>query len=156
MPGVKNGHRSIKVRIPAGVSDGGKVRLRGQGVSAPTGGPPGDLVLTVRVREHPHFRRDGDDLHLTLPITPAEAYEGAKVKVPTLEGPVTLTIPSGTQSGATLRLRGKGAPKRKGGHGDLYVDVQIRLPEPGDEAVAEALRKVAEKLGDDVRAGIRL
>jgi curved DNA-binding protein len=120
---------SVTVRIPPGVSDGGRIRLRGKGAEGRGGAPPGDLYARIRVRPHRFFRREGRDLTLDLPITVGEATLGAKVEVPTLEGRVTLTIPAGTDSGAKLRLRGKGVPHPSGrAAGDLYVIVQIRVP----------------------------
>jgi len=120
---------SVTVRIPPGVSDGGRIRLRGKGAEGRGGAPPGDLYARIRVRPHRFFRREGRDLTLELPVTVREATLGAKVEVPTLEGRVTLTIPAGTDSGAKLRLRGKGVPHPSGGAaGDLYVIVQIRVP----------------------------
>ncbi|MFW6067786.1 MAG: DnaJ C-terminal domain-containing protein [Myxococcota bacterium] len=144
VPGVSDGHRSLKVRIPAGVKDGDRIRLKGQGMASPAGGAPGNLVLTVRVRPHAHFWREGDDLHLTLPVTALEAFRGAKVPVPTPEGEVALTLPPGTQSGQRLRLRGKGAPSRTSRRGDLYAHVQVHLP-PRDEG-AEEVEKALEEL----------
>lgn len=155
LPAVANGHRSIRVRIPAGVQDGGKVRLKGQGAPGAGGGPAGDLVLIVHVRPHPFFWREGDDLHMNLPVTPLEAFRGAKVQVPTPSGPVAVGVPKGTQSGAKLRLRGKGAPKRGGGHGDLYAHVMVRLPERADGEVERALEQLEPMFGGDVRANLR-
>lgn len=145
MPGSADGHKTLKVRVPAGVKDGDRIRLKGQGMPGPAGGEPGNLVLTVHVQEHPHFWREDDDLHVNLPVTVIEAYRGAKVQVPTLEGEVTLTIPPGTQSGQTLRLRGKGAPNKRGGRGDLFAHVHVRLPDRGSHAktVEEHLEKAA-------------
>lgn len=149
VPGVSDGHKSLKVRIPAGVKDGDHIRLKGQGLPGAGGGEAGNLVLTVHVRSHPHFWREQNDLHLNLPITPLEAYRGAKVTVPTLSGEVTLTVPAGTQGGRVLRLRGKGAPNRRGKQGDLYAHVQIRLPdETGDTGVEDLLEKLASHQAD--------
>ena len=145
--------KTIRARIPPGVRPGGKVRLRGQGQSGPGG--PGDLVLTVRVAAHPHFRRDGDDLHVDLPVTLAEAYRGAKVPVPTLNGKVTLTIPAGTQPGAKLRLRGKGARRGKS-EGDLIVHVQPQLPPKDQETVQKALDDLESAYPEDLREGLEL
>ncbi len=120
---------SVTVRIPPGVSDGGRIRLRGKGAEGRGAAPPGDLYARIRVRPHRFFRREGRDLTLELPVSVGEATLGAKVEVPTLDGRVTLTIPAGTDSGAKLRLRGKGVPHPSGGAaGDLYVIVQIRVP----------------------------
>jgi curved DNA-binding protein len=154
---IREGHRerSIRVRIPAGVSDGGKVRLRGQGAHAP-GLEPGDLVLTVRVGEHPLFRRDGDDIHLTLPITIGEAWKGASIKVPTPQGEVSLKIPARVQGGGKLRLKGKGVPRRDGSRGDLIVHVQIRLPGGHDHArIDRAIQELEGEYVEDVRAGLK-
>jgi molecular chaperone DnaJ len=128
--GVQRRREEIRVRIPAGVRDGARIRVRGRGGAAPPGGQPGDLYVTIHVRPHPVFGRVGDDLTLTLPITFPEAALGAQVKVPTLDGPVTLKIPAGTQPGRTFRVRGRGAPRaRGGGRGDLLVTVQVLVPE---------------------------
>jgi DnaJ-class molecular chaperone len=148
--------RTIRVRIPAGVTDGGKVRLRGQGAHAP-GLEPGDLVLTVKVGEHPLFRREGDDLHLTLPVTIGEAWKGTSIKLPTPYGEVSLKIPPRVQSDSKLRLKGRGVPKRDGSKGDLYVRVSIRLPTTHDHAsVDHAVGELEKLYGEDVRAGLKL
>ncbi len=136
-----SGPRDVKVRIPAGVRDGGKVRLKGQGTPSRFGGEAGDLVLTVRVELHPHFWREGEDLHLRVPVTALEAYEGTKVQIPTLDGDVALRVPAGTPSGTKLRLRGKGA-KRGVSTGDLFAHVEITLPPAGDAQVADHLREL--------------
>jgi curved DNA-binding protein len=144
--------RTIKVRIPAGVSDGGKVRLRGQGARRP-GFEAGDLVLVVRVEEHELFRREGEDLHVDLPVTLSEAWKGATIRLPTPAGDLSLKIPPRTQGGGKLRLKGKGAPKREGGHGDLIVHVQLRLPDSTDHAhITKALEALDELYVGDVRA----
>jgi DnaJ-class molecular chaperone len=120
---------TITVRIPPGVSDGGRIRLRGRGAPGLGGGPPGDLWALVRIRPHPVFRREGRDLLLDVPVTVAEAIRGARIEVPTLDGRATVTVPPGTDSGQKLRLRGKGVPDPSGGpSGDLYVVLQIRVP----------------------------
>lgn len=141
--------RQLKVRIPPGVKDGGQIRLRGQGIEG------GDAVLRIRVEEHEVFRRDGDDLLLNLPITLGEAYFGAKVAVPTLDGEVSLSIPKGAKSGSKLRLRGKGVPKADGA-GDLIVTLMIRLPERRDEEVEKLIRELETKYEGDVRAEIEI
>ncbi len=154
-PGVAG--RTLTARIPAGVRDGERVRLRGQGAPGTGGGGPGDLVLTVRVEPHPVLHREGDDLHLDLPVTVREAYRGARVVVPTLAGPVSLTIPAGTRGGCRLRLRGKGAPGRSGQPaGDLIVHLQIVLPPPGSAVVGGLLDRVAELYDGDPRGRIEL
>jgi curved DNA-binding protein len=135
--------RSIKVRIPAGVRDGGRIRLRGQG---PNGA---DLVLTVHVQEHPFFRREGNDLLLDLPVTVAEAYRGARVQVPTPDGLVTLRIPARVRGGSKLRLRGRGV--RMGSEvGDLIVEVEVVLPDedgldPSIDAIEAAYKEPVRK-----------
>lgn len=119
---------SKKVRIPAGVEDGGTLRLRGQGAPGPGQAPPGDLLLTIHVQPHELFRRKGLELHLDLPITVVEAIEGAQVTVPTLEGAVELQIPAGAQPGQTLRLRGQGLRRGSKPPADMFVHLQVRLP----------------------------
>jgi len=148
--------KTLRVRIPAGVDDGSQIRLAGQGGRGARGGPAGDLFLKVKLREHPHVRREGKDLALDLPVTVPEAVNGAEVRLPTFEGPVSLRVPKGAQSGMRLRLRGKGLPDLRGGaRGDLYAVVQVVLP-----ADSEALRKAARSLEGlyegDPRAGISL
>lgn len=147
--------RSIKVRIPAGVQDEGKVRLKGQGVHPPAG-EPGDLILHIHVEPHAWLRREGDDLHIDIPVKPSEAYAGAKIPVPTLDGDVTVRVHAGTQSGTRLRLRGKGAAAREGGFGDMIVHIQIVLPPPGSERVGELLKQLDEEFPAEMRAHLRL
>jgi len=142
--GVQRRREEIKVRIPAGVRDGARIRVRGRGAAAGPGGQPGDLYVVVRVEPHPLFKRTNDDLTLTVPITYPEAALGAQVKVPTLEEPVTLKIPAGTQNGKTFRVRGRGAPKRKGGRGDLLATVNVVVPEKLSKKEKEMLEQFAE------------
>ncbi|MDE2464758.1 MAG: J domain-containing protein [Alphaproteobacteria bacterium] len=123
--------REIDVRIPAGIKDGQQIRLRGQGGAGPNGGPPGDVLATISVAPHPYLTRDGNNLRMDLPITLQEAILGGSVTVPTLTGPVALKVPAGSNSGAVLRLKGKGAGS--GSHaGDLYVRLVITLPDKPD------------------------
>ena len=148
--------RTLRVKIPAGVTDGAQIRLAGQGGPGAQGGPSGDLYLTVRLREHPHVRRDGKDLLLDLPVTVPEAALGAEVHLPTFEGTVRLRVPAGAQSGTKLRLRGKGLPDLRGGaRGDLYAVVQIVLP-PESEGLKKAVRPLEHLYKGDPRAGISL
>ncbi len=148
--------RTLRVKIPAGVTDGAQIRLAGQGAPGVHGGPAGDLYLLIRLREHPHVRRDGKDLHLDLPVTVPEAALGAEIHLPTFEGPVRLRIPAGAQSGTKLRLRGKGMPDLRGGaRGDLYAVVQIVLPAE-TEALKKAVRPLEGLYKGDPRAGISL
>lgn len=121
-------HETISVKIPAGIEDGKKIRLRGQGEQSPMGGQAGDILITVRVASHPYFTRNGRRLDVTAPITLAEAVEGAKIDVPTPRGTIAVTIPPGTSGGKRLRLRGQGVKPATGEPGDLYVEVQIVLP----------------------------
>ena len=137
--------KTLEVNVPAGVEEGKQIRLRGQGQPSPTGGPAGDALVTVRIQKHPHFRVDGRDLRLDLPVTLYEAVLGGKVEAPTLGGKVELTIPPKSNSGKTLRLRGKGLPAAGGQPaGDLLIALRVTLPE-GDWA---ALEEVAKKLQD--------
>ncbi|MCA1454345.1 DnaJ domain-containing protein [Bradyrhizobium sp. BRP22] len=128
--------KELNVKIPAGVSSGQQIRLKGQGETAP-GHRPGDLLITVTIAPHPFFKVDGNDLRVELPITLYEAVLGGKVRVPTLGGAVELSIPKNTSSGRTFRLKGKGLPKA-GSPGDLYVTARIILPD-GNDAELEAL-----------------
>jgi len=120
----------INVKIPAGVKTGSKIRLAGKGEPSPNHGPSGDLYIEIKVRPHPYFTRQDDDIYLQVPITLEEAVNGAAIEVPTVEGTkLKMKVPAGTQSGQKLRLKGKGVPHRDGsGHGDQYVVVQIQLP----------------------------
>ncbi len=153
---VRVNGRTLRVRIPAGVSDGARIRLAGQGGPGPHGGRAGDLFLNVKLREHPHVRREGKDLVVDLPVTVPEAVNGAEVRLPTFEGPVKLRIPKGAQTGMRLRLRGKGLPDLRGGaRGDLYAVVQVVLP-PESEALRKAARALEELYEGDPRAGISL
>jgi DnaJ-class molecular chaperone len=132
-----SGAGELDLKIPAGATDGTKLRLRGKG----QGG--GDLIVRLEVAPHPTFRREGDDIHLDLPVTLAEAVLGAKVEVPTLDGHARITVPSGSSSGRKLRLKGKGVPAR-GGTGDLYVHLKIVLPDHPDPALQAAIKAWAE------------
>lgn len=120
--------KSLEVKIPAGVREGSVIRLAGEGEPGAGGGPPGDLLLHVRLQPHPLFAIVGDDLQIELPVAPWEAALGAKVSVPTLEGSVDMTIPPGTQAGKRLRLRGQGLNRRRDGRGDQYVKLKIVIP----------------------------
>jgi DnaJ-class molecular chaperone len=129
--------KELNVKIPAGVTEGQQIRLRGQGETA-QGHPPGDLLITVNIAPHPFFKVDGSDIRVELPITLYEAVLGGKVRVPTLGGAVELSIPKNTSSGRTFRLKGKGLPKAGGTSGDLFVTTRIMLPD-GNDADLEAL-----------------
>lgn len=130
---------SVKVKIPAGVADGQKIKVRGKGEPSPNGGPAGDIILTVSVRKHPVFERDGQNLRLKLPITFSEAALGATVEVPTLGGaPVRLKVQPGTPSGRVLRVKGRGVKSAKG-TGDLLAEVQVVVPSHLSDEAREAL-----------------
>jgi len=133
--------RDVDVRIPPGLRDGQQIRLKGQGGQGRNGGPAGDVLLTVSVAPHPYFTRDGNDLRLDLPVTLQEAVLGGKVTVPTLTGPVSLSVPANSNTGSVLRLKGKGIAGRGGeAAGDLYVKLVVTLPDKPDAD----LRKFAE------------
>ena len=148
--------RTIQARIPAGVRDGQKIRLRGKGAPGERGGPSGDLFVTVHVQPHPVFGRKADNLTITVPVRFDEAVLGAEIAVPTVTGyPVTLKIPAGTPNGRTFRVKGRGAPRRDGTKADLLVSVEVEIPATvTDEARAavEALRAASN--GHDPRAGL--
>ena len=131
--------KDVEVKIPAGLTDGQSIRLKGQGWPI-ANGKAGDALITVHVAPHPLFKPDGADLRLDLPITLYEAAIGGKVRVPTLDGAVELAIPAGTNSGRTFRLKGKGL-KSKSGAGDLLATVRIMLPERSDDEFAELMKK---------------
>jgi molecular chaperone DnaJ len=141
--GTQRRVRSFQVKIPAGVKDGARIRLAGRGESGPAGGQPGDLYVRVRVEPHAIFRRSGSDLLVDLPLTYAEAALGSNVQVPTLNGPVTMKVPAGTQNGRTFRLKGKGAPRR-GGRGDLLVTVNVEVPRKLSKQEKELLKQLRE------------
>lgn len=143
---------SLRVRIPAGVEDGGTLRLRGKGPRGPGGGPPGDLLLVLHVLPHEHFGREGDDLKIKVPITVGEALRGAAVEVPTLDGPVKVKVPAGTTQGRTLRLRGKGIALPGRAPGDLLVDLEITLPDLRGRDVSAAIDALEALYGGDLRA----
>lgn len=154
--GIQNRTRTITVRIPPGVRDGQRIRLAGQGEAGLRGAPAGDLFVTVHVSQDKVFGRNGDDLTLVLPVTYTELVLGTTVSVPTLEGRVGVKVPPGTADGRTLRVRGRGVPKRSGGAGDLLVTVKVAVPPKLDDNAAEALRRYAEAEkagGFDPRAG---
>lgn len=142
--------RSLDVTIPAGMRDGQILRLKGQGEPGLNGGPPGDALIEIHVAPHPFFRRDGDDIHVDLPVTLGEAVLGGKVTVPTPSGPVAMTIPANSNTGRVLRLKGKGVA----GRGDEYVTLKVALPEGGDSELADFLKQWAAKHPYDPRRGM--
>jgi molecular chaperone DnaJ len=143
----------LEVRIKAGTRDGQRIRLPGKGNAGAHGGPAGDLYAIIRVGDHPVFRRDGDDIYLTVPVSATEAALGAKIEVPTIDGRALLKIPPGTQSGQKLRLREKGVPSatKDGARGDEIVEINVTVPMPRDERTKELLRELAKLNPEDPR-----
>lgn len=141
--------RRIKVDIPAGIDDGQTISLRGLGNAGRNGGPAGDLLVTVSVRSHPQFEREGTSILYELPVSIVQASLGAEVEVPTIDGKVKYTVPEGTQSGTVFRLRGKGVPYlHGGGRGDQFVTVRVVTPKNLTVEQKDLLRKLGESLGD--------
>jgi molecular chaperone DnaJ len=152
--GLESRAEGVRVHVPAGVAGGTELRVPGLGHTGSRGGRAGDLVLTLSVGSHPLFAREGDDLHLVVPVAVHEAALGAKIEIPTLDGPVRLRVPPGTQSGQRLRLRERGAPSMRGGvRGDLIVEVRVVLPPLLDERSKELLREFGRINGGNVRQG---
>ena len=147
--------KGIEISIPAGVRDGQTLRLRGKGGAGIGEGPPGDALITIAVRSHPVFSRDGDDIVLELPITIDEAVLGAKVEVPTISGPVSMTVPKGASSGRRMRLKGKGIQRAGGKAGDQYVRLQIVLPEKIDPDLEELAQRWRDHSDLDPRKELR-
>jgi len=144
----------LEVRIKAGTRDGQRIRIAGKGNAGLRGGTAGDLYVIIRAEDHPVFHREGDDIHLTVPVTAPEAALGAKVEVPTIDGRTMLKIPPGTQSGQKLRLRDKGVPSttKDGVRGDEIVEIKVTVPMPRDEKTKELLRELAKLNPEDPRA----
>jgi molecular chaperone DnaJ len=144
----------LEVRIKAGTRDGQRIRIPGKGNAGVHGGPPGDLYAIIRTQEHPIFRRDGDDIYLTVPVSATEGALGAKIEVPTIDGRALLKIPPGTQCGQKLRLREKGVPSatKEGARGDEIVEITVTVPMPRDERTKELLRELAKLNPEDPRA----
>lgn len=145
---------TLQARIPSGVRDGMRIRLKGKGAPGERGGPPGDLYVVVHVKPHPIFGREGDNLTVTVPVTFPEAVLGAEIKVPVLGGmPVTVKLPPGSANGRTMRVRGKGAPVRDGGRGDLLVTFEVAVPVNLSDDAKAALENFRAATDDhDVRA----
>jgi len=164
---VKGATRSISLRrpdgrterldvpIPAGAKDGGRVRLKGQGLPPRGGGPCGDLLVRLRVTSHPLLRRNGDDLEMDVPITVLEALEGASITVPTPTGDIKLKVPAGAQSGTRMRIKGRGV-QRRGRPGDLYLVLRPQVPEEATPALLEAARALEDAYAEPVRTGLKL
>jgi len=144
--------KEIEFKIPPGIADGKQIRLKGQGMPAPHGGPPGDVLITVSIVPHPLFKVDGQNLRLELPIALYEAVLGAKVRVPTLDGAVELAIPANTSSGRTFRLKGKGLPGQT--PGDLYITTRVVLPDGKDADLEQLMEQWRETKPYDPRSGM--
>ncbi len=143
----------VEVRIPQGVPHGSRLRVAAKGNAGSAGGPAGDLYITIRVEEHPFFKRDGDNIHIQVPLSVSEAGLGAKIEVPTIDGRALLKIPQGTQNGQKFRLREKGVfNARKNARGDEIVEVALQAPSVHDERTRELLRELAQVQTGDVRA----
>ncbi len=141
--------RKITINIPAGIDNGQAVSLRGQGGAGKNGGPAGDLLVSVTVRPHPQFKRDGSDLYLDQPVTFLQAALGAELEIPSIDGKVKWTLPAGTQPGAVFRLRGKGMPNVNGrGRGDQYINVTVQVPTSLNSEQKEALRAFGVAMGE--------
>jgi len=149
--GVEPRSETLTVRIPPAVADGARVRVPAKGHAGARGGPPGDLLIDVSVAEHPAYRREGDELHMSVPIAIHEAALGAKIDIDSPDGSVRLRVPPGTQSGQRFRLRDRGFPSRNGRRGDLVVEVRMRLPKVLDERSKELLREFGRINGESVR-----
>lgn len=143
--------QAIKVTIPAGAAPGQKLRLAGKGTPGRNGGKNGDLYLEIKITDHPVFRLEGLDLHVDLPVTPAEAVLGAKIKVPTMKGNINLTIPAGSNAGKTLRLKGLGLPDKSGNRGYLFVHLQVVLPKELSQQEKDLYSKLAGLNQENVR-----
>jgi len=146
----------LEVRIKAGTRDGQRIRIAGKGNAGVGGGPTGDLYVIIRTENHPVFRREGDDIYITVPVSATEAALGSKIEVPTIDGRALLKIPPGTQSGQKLRLREKGVPSatKDGKRGDEIVEVKVTVPMPRDERTKELLRELAQLNPEDPRADL--
>jgi len=145
--------RNIDITIPAGIDSGQTLRLKGQGPRGPRGIPPGDLYLDIEVEPHAFFQRKERDIHVELPVTLTEAVLGAQVTVPTIHGPVSVKVPRGSNSGATLRLKGKGIVSG-GKSGDQYIKLRVVLPEPPDAELTQFLERWGAKHRYNVRRGL--
>ena len=148
-PGAKT--ETISVKIPAGIDEGQTIRLRGQGGESATGGPPGDLLITIHVEPHEHYTRQGLDLTVKVPVTVAEAALGAKIDIPTPHGVITMTVPAGTSSGKRIRAKGYGVRKKSGDRGDLYAEILIEIPKQIDSQSASLIRELDSHWSQSVR-----
>ncbi|NIH11044.1 MAG: curved DNA-binding protein [Serratia symbiotica] len=147
---VSETSKTLNVKIPAGVADGERIRLKGQGVAGVDGGQNGDLYLIIRFAPHPLFEVEGHNLHIVVPLAPWEAALGTSIEVPTLTGKIALTIPSGSQSGKRLRVKGKGVAGKKE-TGDLYAVLKVVMPPKPDEKISALWRELSEQVAFDPR-----
>ncbi|MCF8146530.1 MAG: molecular chaperone DnaJ [Deltaproteobacteria bacterium] len=151
------GTEKIRVVIPQGVREGSKVRVTGKGEPGLNGGKPGDLYLIIHLKPHPFLKREGDDLLMEVPVTIGEAMAGGTIQVPTIEGSVKVKVPAGSQSGQTLRLKGKGATNTKTKQrGNLLIKLVVKVPRTDDQEIIETVKKLDSLYEQDVRSGIRL
>jgi len=151
------GTEKIRVVVPKGVKEGSKVRIAGKGEPAPNGGPPGDLYLIIHVKPHPFIKRTGDDLYMDVPVTVREAMAGGAIDIPTVDGPVKMKVPSGSQTGKVLRLKGKGATNLKTKtRGNLMVKLVVKVPQTEDPEILAAVEKMDGMYKEDVRSAIRI
>ena len=146
---------TLAVKIPAGIEEGKKIRIRGQGQPAGRGGTPGDLIITIHVAPHPFFQRRGNNLSVRVPVTLGEAVGGAKVDLPTPQGTVTLRVPPGTSSGTKLRVKGHGVAPKNGSPGDLLAEIQIVLPKPLSDADRKAIGQIDAHYAQNPRKDLR-
>lgn len=148
---IKPVTKTLQVKIPKGVNDGGIIRLAGQGQRSRDFGAPGDLLLRINIAPDPRFKIIGHDLHTVVAISPWEAALGAKIPIQTIEGSVSLTVPRGSQNGRKLRLRGKGIPRHKGVPGDIIVELEVRMPEHFNDEEEKLIKEIANKSGFNPR-----
>jgi DnaJ-class molecular chaperone len=143
--------KSLDVRVPPGTEDGQTLRLKGQGMPGMGGGEAGDAFIEIQVDPHRFFERDGNDIFVDVPVTLAEAVLGSKITVPTVHGTVALTVPAGSNTGTTLRLRGKGIQPRPGVSGDQFVKLKVVLPDKPDKALVDFVKEWSKDYDYDVR-----
>ncbi len=151
------GTEKIRIVVPKGVKEGSKVRIAGKGEPGSNGGGPGDLYLIIHLKPHPFLTRTGDDLHMDIPITVREAMAGGAIDVPTVDGPIKMKVPAGSQTGKVLRLKGKGATNLKTKtRGNLMVKLVVKVPQTDDPEILAAVQKMDGMYGEDVRSAIRI
>jgi len=155
--GQVQGTEKIRVVVPKGVKEGSKVRISGKGEPGSSGGQPGDLYLIIHLKPHPYLKRTGDDLYMDVPVTVREAMAGGSIDIPTVDGPVKLKVPSGSQTGKVLRLKGKGATHLKTKtRGNLMVKLVVKVPQTEDPEILAAVQKMDGMYKEDVRGAIRI